>query len=262
MQLKLKRKKVNKPKILLFDIETTPNLAYIWGKYDQTAVGFTAHSHLLSFSAKWLGGKQITKGLIDYPGYKKDRHNDYLLTKDLWELLSEADIVVAHNGKAFDTKKVHARFSYHKLPPPAPYKIVDTKEMSKKYFNFTSNSLNDISEYLGLGKKMVVSGFELWVDCMAGKPEAWKKMKKYNAYDVVLLERVYLRMLPWMEKHPNLSSLMEGTVCPKCGSDKLIAQGTARTTSTVFQKFQCKSCGGWSRTEKKLKSLKGISRGL
>lgn len=258
----MKKSVVEKPKILFFDIETTPNLAYIWGKYEQTAVGFTAHSHLLSFSAKWKGGKTITKGLIDYPNYEKDRHNDLLLTKELWGLLNEADIVVAHNGKAFDTKKVNARFSYHKLPPPSPYKVVDTKEMSKRYFNFTSNSLDDISQYLGLGKKMPHSGFELWVNCMAGVPEAWREMKKYNAYDTVLLEKVYDRLLPWMTGHPNVSSLMEGTVCPKCGSDEITAQGTTRTLTAVFQRFQCKGCGGWGRTEKKVKKLSGITRGV
>ena len=29
-----------KPKVLLFDIETSPNLAYVWGKYQQDVVAF------------------------------------------------------------------------------------------------------------------------------------------------------------------------------------------------------------------------------
>lgn len=250
------------PKILLFDIETTPHLAYVWGKYDQTAVGFLKHQHLLSFSAKWLRGKHVTKGLIDYPGYKKDKHNDGLLTKDMWDLLHEADIVVAHNGRAFDTKKMNARFSFHHLPPPAPYKIVDTKEMSKKYFNFTSNSLDDISQYLGVGKKLPNVGFDLWLECMAGNPKAWAVMKKYNAHDVVLLEAIYLHMLPWMDGHPNMSSLREGGACPKCGSPELIKRGEAKTQSTVFQRYQCKACGGWSREVKKSRQLKGIVKNI
>lgn len=252
---------LNKPKILFFDIETTPHLSFTWGKYNQNVIDFVKHSHMLSFSAKWLGGKQITKGLIDYPNYEKSRHNDYLLVLDLWNLLNDADIVVAHNGRAFDTKKVNARFSFHKIPPPAPYKIVDTKEMSKKYFNFTSNSLNDIAEYLGLGKK-ISTNFDLWVDCMAGNKEAWAKMKKYNAHDILLLERVYIKMLPWMEQHPNHSSLMEGKVCPKCGSEEIQSRGVVKTQSTVYQRFQCQVCFGWCRSVKKLRSINNIVRNI
>src|SRR5260370_30780531 len=196
-------------KILLFDIETTPHVAFTWGKYDQTVIGFTKHSHMLSFSAKWLKGEQITRGLIDYKGYSKDRYNDYHLAYDLWKLLDEADIVIAHNGKAFDTKKVNARFSFHDIPPPTPYKVVDTKEMAKKYFNFTSNSLDDIAQYLGVGKKLPNEGFDLWLRCMAGESKAWADMKRYNAPHVILLKKINLRMLPWMEKHPKIICLMK-----------------------------------------------------
>lgn len=217
---------------------------------------------MLSFSAKWLGGVQVTRGLIDYPGYQKEKDNDRALVYDLWKLLDEADIVVAHNGRAFDTKKVNARFSFHHIAPPSPYKIVDTKEMSKKNFNFTSNSLDDISQYLGIGKKLVHQGFDLWLGCMAGDPKAWKTMKRYNAHDIVLLEGVYLHMLPFMEQHPNISSLMEGMVCPKCGGENLHARGISRTQSTIYQRFQCQDCGGWCRAVKKSRSISNILKNI
>lgn len=253
---------MSQAKILLFDIETTPHLSFTWGKYDQTVVGFKQHSHMLSFSAKWLKGAQVTKGLIDYPSYRKDKHNDQALVQELWSLLDEAEVVVAHNGRAFDTKKVNARFSFHGIAPPSPYKIVDTKEMSKRYFNFTSNSLDDISQYLGVGKKLPTQGFDLWVECMAGNREAWATMKRYNAHDVVLLEAIYLRMLPFMEGHANLSTLLEGQVCPKCGSSRLQARGEARTQSTVYQRFQCQDCGGWGRSTRKTRPIRGVIKSL
>lgn len=253
---------LNRPKILLFDIETTPHLSYTWGKYDQTVVGFKEHSHLLSFSAKWLGGEHVTRGLIDYPGYRKNLHDDRALVVDLWLLLDGADIVVAHNGRAFDTKKVNARFSFHRMSPPAHYKILDTKEMSKKYFNFTSNSLDDIAQYLGVGRKMPNAGFDLWLGCMRGETKAWATMKKYNRHDVVLLELVYLHMLPWMEQHPNVSSLMGKFVCPKCGSARLKEHGESRTQSSVFQRFQCEECGGWCRNIKRLRGIEGVVKSL
>jgi len=204
----IEKRDSKRPNILFFDIETTPNLAWIWGKWQQDAIAFEKKSHLLSFSAKFQGKKIITKGLIDYKDYKKDKEDDKALVKDLWNLLDQADIVVAHNGRAFDTKKVNARFSFHRMGPPSPYQIIDTKEMSKRHFNFTSNSLNDIADYLGIGRKKETGGFELWQKCMMGDRAAWSKMKQYNAYDVVLLEKVYERLMPWAKPHPNLSILM------------------------------------------------------
>lgn len=253
---------MRKPRILLFDIETTPHLGFTWGKYKQNVIGFNKHSYMLSYSAKWLDGKQITKGLIDYPNYQQNKDNDKQLVQDLWEMLDTADIVVAHNGRAFDTKKVNARFSFHQIDPPSPYKIVDTKEMSKKYFNYTSNSLDDIAQYLGVGKKLPTQGFDLWLGCMAGDAASWVKMKRYNAHDIVLLEAVYRRMLPYMDGHTNLSSLMEGVVCPKCGSEKLQSRGEARTQSTVYQRFQCKDCGGWGRSTKTVRKIKEVIKSI
>jgi predicted RNA-binding Zn-ribbon protein involved in translation (DUF1610 family) len=235
-------------KILLFDIETTPIIGYTWGKWEQNVIDFIAHSHLLSWSAKWLGGKQVTKGLIDYPGYAKNKDSDQALVKEIWGLLDQADIIVAHNGKAFDTKKVNARFSYWQLPPPSPYKQVDTKEMAKRYFAYTSNSLNDIADYLGIGRKLAHSGFDLWKRCMAGDEDAWVEMKRYNAQDVKLLEAIYLRMLPYMANHPVVAQ--DDTTCPKCGSDNLQRRGEARTLARIYQRFQCLSCGGWGRYPK------------
>lgn len=245
-------------KILLYDIETTPNLAWIWRKYQQNAVGFEQFTYILSWSAKWLGGKQVTKGLIDYTGYQKDRTNDYKLIKELWHLLDEADIIVAHNGRAFDTKLVNARFSFWGLSPPSPYKIVDTKEQSKKHFGFTSNSLADISEYLGLGAKLPHQGFDLWKGCMAGDRKAWDTMLRYNGQDVKLLEKVYLRLLPYMQNHPNLSCLAEGIVCTRCGSAELISRGVARTLGGVYKRFQCRDCGGWNKSATRERGIKGL----
>ncbi len=34
-------------------------------------------------------------------------------------------------------------------------------------------------------------------------PAAWKVMEKYNKQDVLLLEKVYDRLLPWIKSHPN-----------------------------------------------------------
>ena len=122
----------NQPKILLLDIENSPNLAYVWGKYQQDVVQFEREWFILSYAYKWLNDTKVqAKALPDYKKvFKKDSTNDEELLKDLWKILNEADIIIAHNGDEFDIKKINARFVFHGLTPPAPYKTIDTQSYS------------------------------------------------------------------------------------------------------------------------------------
>ncbi len=248
-----------KPKILLFDIETTPHRAWVWGKYEQDVVGFDQYSHLLSFSAKWYGtNKHITQGLPNYSLYKRDKTSDKELVKEIWKAFDMADVVIAHNGNAFDIKRCNARFSFYWMKPPSPYKQIDTKLVAKRYFSFPSNSLNDIADYLGIGRKKETTGFPLWLACMAGDLSAWNVMKEYNANDVILLEKVYNYMLPYIQNHPNYGMYMSAEVCPNCGEHKLVKRGPALTLTGQYQQYQCKNCGKYSRSTQKLEKIKTL----
>lgn len=240
-------------KILLFDIETSPILANVWSLWSEARdFKFVDMDwHLLSWSAKWLHDKKVmTKGLPDYEDYSKDPRNDKELVQDLWNLLDEADIVIGHNSAKFDIKKLNARFIFHGMTPPSNYKSVDTLKVAKDNFNFTSNRLDAIGRILGVGHKAETGGFELWSNCLQGKPQAWKKMKEYNKQDVLLLEKVYLRMLPYIKNHPNvnLASSIDQPRCPCCGSEHLVRRGYAYTALGKFARLCCSKCGKWSRT--------------
>ena len=244
--IKMKNKKI---RTLIFDIETMPNLTRTWGKWEQNTIWNERHWYLWSFSYKWLGESKIYHcKLPDFPMYKKDKYNDLSLTSCLWELFDEADIIIAHNGNAFDLKKVRTLFVKHNLRPPEPYKQIDTKLVAKRYFNFDSNSLKDLAEFLGLDKKLETGGYELWKDCEAGVKSAWKTMEKYNNQDVKVLEELYLTLLPYIDNHPNIA-LMKAEVesCPNCGSSKLRRQGYAYTRAGIQQKLQCMSCFSWHK---------------
>lgn len=234
-------------KILIYDLETFPNIAYVWGKYEQDVIEYIEEGHLLSWSAKWLEGKIVTKGLDDYQGYKSGSRDDKALVKDLHDLFNQADVLIAHNGDQFDIRKANERFLHYGFPPPEPYKTIDTKKVAKKYFYFNSNSLNELGKHLGLGEKVKHPGFQLWLDCKAGLPTAWKLMKKYNKQDVILLEKIYLKLRAWDKSHPNLSSLAEKAVCPKCASSHLQSRGFAITRAGKYRQFQCTNCGSWGR---------------
>lgn len=235
-------------KILLVDIETSPNIGYTWGKYEQNVVEFTKEWHMLSFSCKWLGDKGArVYSLPDYPSYKKDPTNDKALVKELWKYLDEADIVIGHNLDSFDVKMSNIRFLYHGMNAPSSYKTIDTKKVAKRFLRLNSNKLDDIGETFGLGRKVHTGGFALWTGCLAGDKKSWKLMCKYNKQDVILLEKVYLHLRPWMTNHPNLN-VLQGTqwACPSCGSEKTQSRGTAMTKNGRRKRYQCQDCGAWS----------------
>lgn len=236
-------------KILLFDIETAPSLGFVWGKWEQDVLEFKQDWYILSFAAKWFGEKKTTVyALPDYRGYRKNLEDDSLLVKDLWKLFDEADIIVAHNGDGFDIRKANARFIQHCLGVPSPYKTVDTLKLAKKYFKFDSNKLNDLAQYLGLGRKLDIGSFNTWMGCMTGDKKAWKKMVVYNKHDVELLDDVYRRLRPWTTNHPNINILDGKTKsCPICGSSNVQKRGYSITKVNKYQRIQCQGCGGWSK---------------
>jgi hypothetical protein len=206
---------------------------------------------MLSFAWKWLGEKRThVLALDDFPGYKRDPENDKKLVKELHRLFDEADVTIGHNGDQFDRRKANARFVANGLLPPSPYRTVDTLKVARRHFMFSSNKLDDLGQVLGVGRKAATGGWRTWRGCMAGDPAAWATMKKYNRQDVDLLEQVYLRLLPWMENHPNMA-LLSGRpdACPKCGAaGQMVSRGTLlRARSMVYARYQCRACGGYSQ---------------
>lgn len=239
-----------KPKIVYLDIENTPSLGYFFDKWKEgNIVDEVAGWYILSYAYKINDGPVKVCALPDYPGYKKNMENDKALMQELWDLLNEADIVVAHNGDRFDIRKINARFIYHGMTPPRPYKTIDTLKVARRYFSFNSNRLNDLGQYLGVGKKLAHTGFALWKGCMSGEMESWNLMKKYNKQDVVLLEEVYMKLRPFMTNHPNLNIYDENQdSCPSCRSE-VQRRGFGYTQLGSYQRYKCKNptCGAWSR---------------
>lgn len=236
------------PKVLLFDIETFPNESYTWsGKYEQNVIAFKKEWSIASFAWKWLGEKTCRCiARIDF----KDE-TDKEVCKALWKLFKEADVLIAHNGNSFDLKKVNARFLFHGLSPPKIPQTIDTKLVAKRYFGLNSNSLDDIGNYLGVGRKIKHQGFDLWLGCMAGDKKCWLDMKRYNIQDVVLLSRVYKKLLPWIQNHPNmylLGNISGRHGCPNCGSDHIMKDGTRANQKTLNQQWRCLDCLSYHQT--------------
>lgn len=239
------------PNIILLDIETSPIVGYTWSTFDTNVLKILESSKIISVAWKELHDKEVTvKCISDYKGYKKGVVDDKALVKEVWDVLDKADIVIAHHGNAFDLKKLNSRFVFHGLDAPSAYKSIDTCLSSKKYFKFDSNSLSNLGQYLGVGDKQETGGFGLWVRCLEGDQKAWNKMKMYNAGDVDLLERVYLRLRPFIDNHPDLNIITgNGKTKPTCGtclSTEMQKRGMSFTKTGSKQRYQCKSCGSWS----------------
>jgi DNA polymerase elongation subunit (family B) len=250
---------LNKPKLLFLDIETFPNLGWTWAKYEQDVIKFKQETCIATFAAKWQHGPVFAKALPDYKGYKPGSYDDKKLVVDLHKLLDEADVIIAHNGVDFDVKVINARFLFHGLKPPSPYKVIDTKREVKKVARFNSNKLDDLGSLLGEGKK-IKTDFDLWLGCIHGEKDSWDRMVRYNKQDVLLLEKVYLRLRPWIKSHPNLTVLNPEANCPKCESTRIQWRGTTVTATRKYARFQCQDCGGWGRATKGAKGTTVVSQ--
>jgi hypothetical protein len=241
---------LNGPKVLLFDIETAPILGYVWSLWRNDIALNQMHSdwYVLSWAAKWLDKPEV---MYMDQRTAKNIENDKEILRHLWNLLDEADIVVTQNGKSFDQKKLFARFVLNGFQPPSTFKHIDTKLLAQKHFGFTSNKLEYMTDRLCTRYKKLkhkrFPGFELWRACLAGKEAAWKEMEKYNRHDVMALEELYKKLIPW-DDSINFSVYHDEPVhiC-KCGGRSFKKQGWHYTAVGKFQRYRCKSCGAETR---------------
>lgn len=261
-----------KAKILLLDIETAPALVYSWGLFKQN-IGINQivkDGYVLMWCAKWLHEKRIMSDtLVNYskhlPGAVRTCEDleklEHHIAKSIWKLVDEADIVVTQNGEQFDLLWLNTMFLKHHLPPVSTYKSVDTLREAKKTQRFISNKLDYMARKLDLGRKIDTGGFELWTGCMNGDLRSWHKMEVYCKNDVKVLERIYLRLRPFMILHPNLGTFADDADmhCPNCGSTRIRRKGFFYTAVSKFQRFICVDCGKNIRDTKRVFGAKGVA---
>lgn len=248
--------RVSPPKILLLDIETLPIEALVWDVWKQNIYmeQIKKDWSILCWSAKWLFDTKVMGECVT-PEEARE-HKDASVLPSVWKLMNEADWIIWHNGKNFDAKKLNARFFVNGFPKPMYYQSVDTKVIATDNFAFTYNKLDWIANITGIGRK-IETEFEWWAECEKGNEKFLKLMLKYNKYDVHLEEEVYLKLRPWMEKHPNVGLYsVDGAVphCPACGGLNLHWNGTYATALGLYKAFRCQDCSAIGRaTQKKFK---------
>ena len=225
-------------KILILDIETKPSVAYVWRAWDENInpEQVIDRGGLLCFAAKWIGEKDI----IFYSEWGSGRK---VMIDAIHALLEEADAVVTFNGDKFDLPKLMGEFLLEGLPPPAPVTSIDVIKSIKK-LGLLMNRLAYVGPLLGVGGKMKHEGFGLWSSVLTGDEKARERMKKYNIKDIIILEKLYKRIKPYIKNHPHLGTTKHE--CGACGSNKTQSRGYRRTKFFRIQRIQCMNCGSWS----------------
>lgn len=255
---------MSKPKVLVFDIETSPIIAHVWSIWEQN-VGLNqiqSDWHVMAWAAKWFTGKDGTVyGPHDRMMYMdqrkvKNKEDDSKLLAGIWQLLDQADIIITQNGDSFDVKRLNARFILNGMKPPSSYRSIDTKKIAKRKFGFTSNRLEYMTHKLNKKYKKLkhakFQGHELWTECLKDNKEAWNEMEQYNKYDVLSLEELYINFQPWDNTvNFNVYSERLENVC-KCGSKSVKLNGHSFLSSGKYRRYKCTDCGAESRGRENL----------
>lgn len=247
---------MKEPKILLWDIETTHNLVAMFKLFGEDYVpsdNIIQERYIVCAAWKWFGeSKTHSVSVLDNPSlYKEDPHNDLYVLQVLHKVLSEADAIVAHNGDRYDIKFTEARMLIQGLSPLPPITKIDTLKIAKDRFLFNSNKLDYLGKILGVGGKQHTTP-GLWLEILKGNKNAIKEMVSYNMVDVDLLEKVFIKLRPYIPNYINRALFNDEYGCPRCGSDKVHSRGVHRAVTRIYQRFQCQDCFGWFR---KLKGL-------
>jgi hypothetical protein len=228
-------------KILFLDLETSPNLAYVWGLWDQNIAitQLEASTEVICWGARWLGQEKVMFKSVHH-------HGKQAMLDELHKVMDEADVLIGWNSAAFDSKHIKREFIENGYLPPSPWIELDLMRVVRSQFKFPSNKLDYVAQKLGVGAKVKHSGFQLWLDCMAGIPKAWKEMKEYQIQDVNLLLDLYDILLPWIKNHPHMGlDTGKPDSCRNCGSTHVLKWGYRYNASTKIQRYKCQECGAY-----------------
>ena len=248
-------------KTLYFDIETTLAKSYHWGQWQQnlSVKQQIQESHMLSHAWAWGDGEVFSSVLTPEEVLNQD---DERIVYEIWSLLDNCDVVVAHNGKRFDVKKVNGYFLKYGLPKPSSYKVIDTLEIAKKHFNLPFKSLEYLAKFLNVELKQDSGGIQTWIDCDRGDPEALATMEFYNRGDVVTLREIHNKLKGWDNNGVNIALYNDNhdALCTHCGGDDIsvITDKFAYTPNRKYQVYRCNSCKAVLRGNKK----EGVSNTL
>lgn len=254
---------------LYWDLETSLMQGYffdIW-QVNIPISRVTKHSHLLSNS--WAMNDGEVQGVRLTPEQVKTG-NDFDVVVDTIQAINKADVIVTFNGKKFDVKKLNTRAIFWGLPPIAYPKHIDLMQDAKRLFKFPSNSMQNISMYLGEEGKLATGGSRLWERCAEWEDyetcdKALEEMFTYGKQDIEVTRNLHRRFTGWSKNTPNIGMMTKkindeevGLKCVHCGSsDVTMMDKVGYTAMSSFDLYRCgeSACRGVSRVNASGKNL-------
>lgn len=243
---------MRKPRVLFFDIETSPILAYIWRTGNKISVDHSQikkgqYTKIICICYKFLGEREVHS--LDFGLNKQDSS---AMIEKFTKIIESADIVIGHNADEFDIKHLNSQRLILGQEPINWPTSEDTLKQFRKYFAFPSYRLDYLSKTLvGAGKDKMY--FQDWVDIIENKKAtALAKMIRYCKKDVRRLEQIFSAASKFFTPKVHRGLLMgkEKTSCPHCGSDKVHSHGIRATLAAKYQRLKCYMCGHWFKGKK------------
>jgi len=228
----------NQTKILFFDIESAGVNAL------RSDLGF-----VILFGYKWGHEKEakvikISKALLKH-------FDDSELLLKASKVFTEADLIVAHYGSIFDRRFIQGRLLINRLSPIPNTKMRDTCMIARSVANFSSNRLKHLAKILDLKHQKLDNNWPIaWFKVMQGDLATLDKLAIYCKGDVLVLEELYNRLLPFDNAHPRL--VLDRALCGICGG-KVVYHGIAIMATNSYKRYQCTQCGKWGRETKAIK---------
>jgi len=228
-------------KRLFFDIETSPNIGLFWRagyRINIPPENIIQERKIICIAWKWQHKKKV-----EALSWDKNQDDKAMLEKFI-PILHEADEIVTHNGFKFDIPWVRTRCIYHSIPIVPKFIGTDTCTVANKLFNFNSNKMNYICQFLDIGKKTLTS-YDLWKDTLIdNNRKTLKVLVDYCKNDVQILEELYLKMSPYIPPVANYGEFTNR--CPSCNGETSVSKH--RITAAGYHKTQyvCKVCGKYN----------------
>lgn len=255
---------MNELKTLGIDLEVTGSLGWSYDIFKGNMYRIEFDPMIICFSWGWYDrtkpiskrrGKvhnemvRTTLNDIFLDGGKKARLSEEKIVRKAWQLLDEADEVMAFNGDRFDDKVLIAAFMRYRLGMPSPYVTIDPFKMSKSA-RFPSHSLNNLCRSFGIEGKTEVTYGSTWRGCLAGDRKQRKLMREYCDNDVYKMFDIFEIVFPYAKTKmkTNISAHRNGAFCCNyCGSSRLKVNKTRTFGTGTYTSYLCLGCGKYPR---------------
>lgn len=235
-----------KPKILIYDLEVSPELSWTYPPEWQTSViRMEDRQKLMSFSWKWYGENSINHmNLSQMASFRARPQDDKQLTAELHTVMGQADIIMGHNSASFDDKMANMFFVVNDFDPLPPFKVIDTKRIACQFFRMPSNKLDNLARFFGIDGKTNTRIGDIWYEAyVEADSEAYELLEVYNNQDVNITEQIYEKLRPFMRNHPNLARITgEWDSCPVCGGYSYRVKAYRHTNVSKYQQYFCNDC--------------------